>query len=95
MPDSSASPSPIQTEGGVPENIATTVVPEPKGSWEAAVIKLATLPFQAVGYLTVKPLETVYLRTVVRCFRKSRQPTTSGLPMLRGRRKGSPLRRFP
>lgn len=60
MPDSSASPSPIQTEGGVPENIATTVVPEPKGSWGTAVIKLATLPFQAVGYLTVKPLETAY-----------------------------------
>lgn len=60
MPDSSASPSTIRTEGGVPKNVAPTVASVPRGGWGNVALKVASLPFQAVGYLTVKPLETVY-----------------------------------
>ena len=63
MPDLTPSPAPIKAEGvGTDSAVnATVAVPtDSHGGWGTAALKIATLPLQAVGFLTVKPFEMAY-----------------------------------
>lgn len=63
MPDLTPSSAPIKAEGvGADSAVnATVAVPtDSHGGWGTAALKIATLPLQAVGFLTVKPFEMAY-----------------------------------